>query len=141
MSHDRGCPCGREPYDYDECSRPSCSRRSVRSAEVRFYPTSEPGVLRRSVNGIDDYGYFNASGDFVARVLSPDELRELVKTVGYLRDDVVLLRARFAQKLGSANFTPAEHLDKTACTWLTSLVATCEKLIERLNGQLEELPQ
>ena len=20
MSHDRGCPCGREPYEYDDCT-------------------------------------------------------------------------------------------------------------------------
>lgn len=28
MSHDRGCYCGREKYEYDDCIRENCSRRS-----------------------------------------------------------------------------------------------------------------
>lgn len=24
MSHDRGCPCGRERGEYDECTKPDC---------------------------------------------------------------------------------------------------------------------
>lgn len=24
MSHDRGCPCGREKYEYNECTNPLC---------------------------------------------------------------------------------------------------------------------
>lgn len=24
MSHDRGCPCGRERDEYDECTKPDC---------------------------------------------------------------------------------------------------------------------
>ena len=27
MSHDRGCPCGREKLEYDECEDPSCTKR------------------------------------------------------------------------------------------------------------------
>lgn len=27
MSHDRGCPCGRESYDYNECPEPNCRKR------------------------------------------------------------------------------------------------------------------
>jgi len=27
MSHDRGCYCGREKYEYDDCTRENCSRR------------------------------------------------------------------------------------------------------------------
>lgn len=27
MSHDRGCPCGREPYEYQDCQDPTCSKR------------------------------------------------------------------------------------------------------------------
>lgn len=26
MSHDRGCPCGRERWDYDTCTDPNCTR-------------------------------------------------------------------------------------------------------------------
>lgn len=29
MSHDRTCPCGREPYDYDGCTRAGCDRREA----------------------------------------------------------------------------------------------------------------
>lgn len=27
MSHDRGCPCGREKYEYAKCEKSDCSRR------------------------------------------------------------------------------------------------------------------
>ena len=27
MSHDRGCPCGREKYEYEECEKSDCMRR------------------------------------------------------------------------------------------------------------------
>lgn len=27
MSHDRGCCCGREPYDYDDCRDPKCCKK------------------------------------------------------------------------------------------------------------------
>lgn len=27
MSHDRGCPCGREKYEYDDCTRADCFKK------------------------------------------------------------------------------------------------------------------
>jgi len=27
MSHDRGCPCGREPYEYEDCTNEVCWKR------------------------------------------------------------------------------------------------------------------
>lgn len=27
MSHDRGCPCGKDPYEYTECEKLDCDRR------------------------------------------------------------------------------------------------------------------
>lgn len=32
MSHDRGCSCGREPYEYSECREVNCLKRSLSSA-------------------------------------------------------------------------------------------------------------
>lgn len=29
MSHDRGCPCGREPYDYNDCTVVDCHKRNM----------------------------------------------------------------------------------------------------------------
>lgn len=29
MSHDRGCPCGRERYDYEDCPNPNCARAEI----------------------------------------------------------------------------------------------------------------
>lgn len=31
MSHDRGCPCGREKYEYDECPKYDCPHRKKQS--------------------------------------------------------------------------------------------------------------
>jgi hypothetical protein len=28
MSHDRGCHCGREPYEYDQCNDQTCAKTS-----------------------------------------------------------------------------------------------------------------
>ena len=28
MSHDRGCPCGRESYEYDTCPKEDCYKRT-----------------------------------------------------------------------------------------------------------------
>jgi hypothetical protein len=27
MSHDRGCPCGKEPYEYADCVKQGCFRK------------------------------------------------------------------------------------------------------------------
>lgn len=35
MSHDRGCHCGLEPYEYSECQRAGCTKR--RAAHDRFH--------------------------------------------------------------------------------------------------------
>lgn len=37
MSHDRGCPCGREPYEYNDCTRSDCIR-------------NEPKVKTKAIN-------------------------------------------------------------------------------------------
>lgn len=29
MSHDRGCPCGREKYEYDDCENPKCMQKAT----------------------------------------------------------------------------------------------------------------
>jgi len=34
MSHDRGCPCGKEPYEYDECRKASCTRNPLNKKEA-----------------------------------------------------------------------------------------------------------
>lgn len=34
MSHDRGCPCGREKGEYESCPDPQCTRRPRSEEEV-----------------------------------------------------------------------------------------------------------
>jgi len=36
MSHDRGCPCGKEKYEYDDCTRRDCPQK--RRDAPRVYP-------------------------------------------------------------------------------------------------------
>lgn len=36
MSHDRGCPCGRERDEYDECSKSDCYKRETPSVKPTF---------------------------------------------------------------------------------------------------------
>lgn len=44
MSHDRGCPCGRERGEYDECKEPTCARRddALRNKLFNEIPFHEP---------------------------------------------------------------------------------------------------
>lgn len=37
MSHDRGCPCGREPYEYHECRDSTCMK-AKKDDEMRIEP-------------------------------------------------------------------------------------------------------
>ena len=30
MSHDRGCYCGKEPYEYSDCTKKDCSRKQTK---------------------------------------------------------------------------------------------------------------
>ena len=34
MSHDRGCSCGKEPYEYEDCRRADCDRGAKARGEV-----------------------------------------------------------------------------------------------------------
>lgn len=43
MSHDRGCPCGRESYEYEDCKEASCFKRTYKMRDAlvfigRFQP-------------------------------------------------------------------------------------------------------
>jgi bifunctional NMN adenylyltransferase/nudix hydrolase len=43
MSHDRGCPCGRESYEYEDCKEASCFKRTAKMRDAlvfvgRFQP-------------------------------------------------------------------------------------------------------
>ena len=35
MSHDRGCPCGREKWEYDECSKENCYKNKKTEQQKR----------------------------------------------------------------------------------------------------------
>lgn len=60
MSHDRGCPCGREPWEYPECrdegciKQPSLEKSDWTQAEVRSWAISkfgERGPLEIAIRG------------------------------------------------------------------------------------------
>ena len=50
MSHDRGCPCGREPYEYDDCDLPiaDCFKKENKMIDNDWRPSACPhcGKLR-----------------------------------------------------------------------------------------------
>jgi hypothetical protein len=66
MSHDRGCPCGKEPYEYRDCKDRTCSRspmfdpayaRAQRagtkvSETVTFQPAAQPIVITGHLSGV-----------------------------------------------------------------------------------------
>lgn len=42
MSHDRGCPCGKEPYEYNDCSRADCTKRKNKFDTLVFIGRMQP---------------------------------------------------------------------------------------------------
>jgi len=51
MSHDRGCSCGKEPYEYDNCVDPNCFKKDNQMEDTDWRPSRCPcavsGVKRR----------------------------------------------------------------------------------------------
>jgi dsDNA-binding SOS-regulon protein len=48
MSHDRGCSCGREKYEYDECNNITCPHKEKHMTEVtrvEGYKTSDNRIF------------------------------------------------------------------------------------------------
>lgn len=44
MSHDRGCPCGRESYEYNECKERNCMKNNRTMVnEKRYVRVSKSG--------------------------------------------------------------------------------------------------
>lgn len=52
MSHDRGCPCGRDKGDYDDCNKPDCFRK------VNSMPNTTGNVFQ------DRHGPLKEDNDF-----------------------------------------------------------------------------
>lgn len=50
MSHDRGCSCGREPYEYDDCIDPNCLKRKTKMEDTDWRPSPCPhcGMTREA---------------------------------------------------------------------------------------------
>ena len=50
MSHDRGCPCGKEPYEYADCVDSSCLKKDNRMEDTDWRPSSCPvcGEMREA---------------------------------------------------------------------------------------------
>lgn len=42
MSHDRGCHCGREPYEYDDCTNSNCHKKNLWKDPVKMPDTQKP---------------------------------------------------------------------------------------------------
>ena len=50
MSHDRGCPCGKEPYEYADCVDSSCLKKDNRMEDTDWRPSPCPlcGEMREA---------------------------------------------------------------------------------------------
>lgn len=69
MSHDRGCHCGKEPYEYEECQVATCGRRrnplhSEAASLNRDEPPPEHAVVpdswyNQGQPGVDRFGYLS----------------------------------------------------------------------------------
>jgi hypothetical protein len=59
MSHDRGCYCGREKYEYDDCINVNCSRRSPPAVreETLDKIVHEPNIKPTQYKNLELNGY------------------------------------------------------------------------------------
>lgn len=95
MSHDRGCPCGREKYEYDDCTRKDCDRRSTTANDNQVggdhYKSEYQHWDFIELNGI---GYLEAAATkYVARWRKKGGLRDLEKALHYT-DKLIELHAQ-----------------------------------------------
>jgi hypothetical protein len=107
MSHDRGCPCGRERWEYDECMRATCykradeddvkmapPRKSLNDAEPMPKKNDHPGVwtlvmadmAQRDIEGMKKYN--TRLQGFNGRDALVDAYQEALDLAVYLRQAI-----------------------------------------------------
>jgi hypothetical protein len=70
VSHDRGCPCGREKYEYEDCTRTDCFKKvETKSRKLITFEGSNNQILLT----------FHTDGTVTAnKELKPDETAKKV---------------------------------------------------------------
>lgn len=105
MSHDRGCHCGKEKWEYNECTRELCSKRSDPTPEAVQFPAKQPRIAvkphkstlqvarENAVNSLEhyleacqdnenhfeSYGECNSQGAFKLTIRAELALEQLLK--------------------------------------------------------------
>lgn len=52
MSHDRGCPCGKEFYEYEDCTDTSCNKRKVKIISLPEVRRAIPIINANDIVGV-----------------------------------------------------------------------------------------
>lgn len=107
MSHDRGCPCGLEKYEYNTCEKPDCDRRdqSLQRMENKHQTFFEKhgrhkhqlAANEKQVGG-DHYKTAYEHWDFVEN-----------NGLGYLEGCATKYATRWRKKDGLQDLEKAEH--------------------------------
>ena len=73
MSHDRGCPCGRERGGYNECPDPACIRRETKNKCEGDHSMK----VNRGINLKQEKRYVRVQIDGNAHILTLQELKNV----------------------------------------------------------------
>lgn len=99
MSHDRGCPCGKERWEYENCQDPTCSRRESKPTDF---------INDRQVGGTHyktDYQHWDfatdvklpylesAASKYVTRWKKKNGIQDLEKSKHYIEKIIALVAA------------------------------------------------
>lgn len=77
MSHDRGCPCGREKGQYNECPDPACIRRETKNRCEGDHSMK----VNRGINLNEEKRYVRVLADGTAHILTLQELKNVPESV------------------------------------------------------------
>lgn len=128
MSHDRGCPCGREPYEYQDCSDASCTKKPKPHFDTlvfvgRFQP------FHNGHKAVVDQALRQASKVIIV-VGSSFKARDIRDPFTY-EERVAMISACYPSEVASGRllFTPVRDYPYDDSKWVAAVQRAVEALV------------
>lgn len=88
MSHDRGCPCGREKYEYEDCPRKDCMRHDtwLETIDGRVEYKFEDNLKMKEKN--NNEFKFDTADDFGFSTMELSAIRAIPEVTADYKDNI-----------------------------------------------------